>query len=88
MKTATFRTCSPIEVILLAAFKGNQKVTKASFEEKFRNKSLRECIYYLKELEELSEEKLITMIEETHNYHLQNYESLQYSINSYIQKTL
>lgn len=83
METLKFKTCSPIEGIIFDAFKGNQKVIKASFKEEFRNKSLRECLLIIKEMNELSEESLIRIIEETHEYHLYNYHRLQESINSY-----
>lgn len=84
METVKFIRCSPIEGILINVFRNNNKIIKASFNSKFRNKTLRECLSYLKEEKELSEEILIRIIEETNEYHLQNYKSIQENINSYI----
>ena len=84
METITYRTASAAEAIIFATYKDNIKVKKACFLDKFANKSLHECITYLVELEELSSDNLIKMIEETHKYHLQNYKQIQNTVNSFL----
>jgi len=86
METATLRTVNPIEAILFATFRGNVKITKLLLIGNFRDKSLRECLSILKELEELSEEILIRIIEETHDHHMENYQRLRSDVSSFIQK--
>ena len=84
MKEITYTRISPLKAILHTIFKKNLKVSKLIFAGEFDNKSLRGSITYLKEINELSEEILIRMVEETNSHHLNNYEKIQSYINSYI----
>jgi len=84
MKEITYNRISPLKAILHTIFKKNVKVSKLIFAGEFDNKSLRESISYLKEIDEFSEEILIRIIEETNQYHLSNYNAIQTYINSHM----
>lgn len=88
MSTVTFRKSNLVELIFIPVFRDNPKVLVLLLQGACRGKSLSEGLSFLRELGELSEDRLVQIVEQTHKNHLMELDLLQDYIDSYRQKLL
>lgn len=88
MSTVTFRKSNLVELIFIPVFRDNPKVLVLLLQGTCRGKSLSEGLSFLRELGELSEDRLVQIVEQTHKNHLMELDLLQDYIDSYRQKLL